>query len=109
MRVDHLRAGRHRDIRAGRDDPAVADDDGAVGDRLRAVAERDRAAGDGDGLRAAARRRQAAMRGEEQRARSFRVSFARLAELEVADRAAACGSLHVVHQRAVDPDLLGRV
>jgi hypothetical protein len=53
-------AGTRR--RAGGDDPAVADDDGAALDRLRAVAERDGAAGDGDVWAARARRSASAQR-----------------------------------------------
>ena len=50
-RIDHLRSGGqlHAHV-AGGDDAPVAHDDHAIGDRLRAVAERDRAAGDGEGL-----------------------------------------------------------
>ena len=55
-------AGRDRDIGAGGDDAAVADDDGAAVDRRRPVADHDAAAGDRDGLRGGGRgERSAAM------------------------------------------------
>ena len=107
--VDHLarRPGRAT-FGAGGDDPAVADDDGAALDRLRPVAERDRAAGDGDGLGGERARRRSEQQRRSARRGSLHVSFAGLAELEVADRAQPRVG-RVVQQRAVDPDLSGRV